>query len=225
MAAAHKIVPHQQPLTFTVAEPTPHYHAAPTTAFSLGTALAQLRNTYILAQNEQGLVIVDIHAAHERLTYEKMKQEQREEGVITQPLLVPITLSLSRQEYSTWEKYQSNLSATGIITEALGPETILVREIPVLLQKTDIAQIVRDVLADLIVHAQSVRVNDTLNEILGNIACRQSIRANYSLTIIEMNALLQQMEQTPNSGYCNHGRPTWKQIPWTELDKFFLRGR
>jgi DNA mismatch repair protein MutL len=223
MRATPKIAPHQQPLAFTVAEPTPHYHAAP--ALSLGTALAQLRNTYILAQNEQGLVIVDIHAAHERLTYEKMKQEQREEGMITQPLLVPITLALSRQEYQVWEKYQSNLSATGIITEALGPETILVREIPVLLQKTDIAQIIRDVLADLIIHAQSVRVNDTLNEILGNIACRQSIRANYSLTIIEMNALLRQMEQTPNSGYCNHGRPTWKQIPWTELDKFFLRGR
>jgi DNA mismatch repair protein MutL len=219
---------HQQLLKFGIEEPRAHYAAytaPPAAAPSLGTALAQLRNTYILAQNDQGLVVVDIHAAHERLTYEKMKLEQKEHEVSTQHLLTPITLDLSRQEYQAWEKYQSNLALTGIVTAALGPGTILVREIPVLLQKTDIAQIIRDVLADLIIHNQSVRVNDTLHEILGNIACRQSIRANYTLTLVEMDALLRQMEQTPNSGYCNHGRPTWKQLNWTELDKFFLRGR
>lgn len=216
------------PLSAVVREPHAHYaivDAPIDPSPSLGTALAQLRNTYILAQNEQGLVVVDIHAAHERLTYEKMKQEHNEQEIATQPLLIPITLTLSRQEFQAWEKYQDNLSKTGLMTEALGPETILVREVPILLQKTDIAQIIRDVLADLIVHAGSVRIGDTINEILGNIACRQSIRANYSLTVVEMNALLRQMEQTANSGHCNHGRPTWKQIPWQELDKFFLRGR
>ncbi len=219
----------QRELAFAVQEPPPQNYAsitpAPAQNVSLGTALAQLRNTYILAQNQQGLIIVDIHAAHERLTYEKMKQDQAEQGVVAQPLLIPISLTLNRQELPVWEKYQSEFSAAGIVTEISGPETILVREIPVLLQKADIAQIIHDVLADLIVHASSARVNNTLNEILGNIACRHSIRANVRLTLPEMEALLRQMEQTPNSGFCNHGRPTWKQITWAEVDKFFLRGR
>lgn len=220
--------PQQRQLAFTVQEPQAHGAIETPTASisaSLGTALAQLRNTYILAQNEQGLVIVDIHAAHERITYEKMKQQQTDQGVITQQLLAPITLALSRQEFQTWEKYQTDFANAGIITEEMGPEIILVREIPVLLQKTDIAQIIRDVLADLITHVSSARLTETMNEILGNIACRQSIRANYSLTLPEMNALLRQMEQTANSSHCNHGRPTWKQISWQELDTFFLRGR
>lgn len=220
----------QQALAFSVQEPAAHYCVevvdhTPKPALSLGAALAQLRNTYILAQNEQGLLIVDIHAAHERITYEKMKREKAEEGVITQPLLMPITMALSRQELQAWEKYQSELSAVGVVTEALGPETILIREIPILLLRADIAQIIRDVLADLSVHVSSARVNETMNEILGNIACRHSIRANHPLTLPEMNGLLRQMEQTANSGHCNHGRPTWKQITWSEVDKFFLRGR
>lgn len=212
--------PSQQKLAFTVQEPVATY-----SALSLGTALAQLRNTYILAQNEQGLIIVDIHAAHERLTYEKMKQQHSTQPVASQPLLVPITLQLSRQELIAWEKYQTELTGAGILTEALGPETIAVREVPVLLLKTDIAQIIRDVLADISMQVHTKRVQETLNEILGNIACRHSIQANHSLTLTEMDALLRQMEQTANSSHCNHGRPTWKQISWSELDKFFLRGR
>ncbi len=213
--------------TFTIQEPKTNYKifdAQPNT-LSLGTALAQLRNTFILAQNDQGLVIIDIHAAHERLNYEKIKQQQIDQHPATQPLLVPISLELNRQEYQTWEKNQSQFSAAGIMTEAIGPENILVREIPIVLQNTAIAQIIRDVLADLITHSTSSRIDNTINEILGNIACRGSIQANHSLSIPEMNALLRQMEQTPHSGHCNHGRPTWKQIFWSELDRFFLRGR
>jgi DNA mismatch repair protein MutL len=210
----------QQKLAFAVQEPTAVYATV-----SLGTALAQLRNTYILAQNEQGLIIVDIHAAHERLTYEKMKREQASQPAASQPLLVPVILQLSRQELTAWEKYQAELAGAGIITEALGPETIAVREIPVLLLKADIAQIIRDVLADISMQVHTGRVQETMNEILGNIACRHSIQANHALTLTEMDALLRQMEQTANSGHCNHGRPTWKPISWAELDKFFLRGR
>jgi DNA mismatch repair protein MutL len=204
--------PQQSQLSFVVQQPST----------DLGTVLAQLRNTYILAQNEQGLVIIDIHAAHERLTYEKMKQEQVQ---ATQPLLTPLTIALSRQEFQTWECHQSDLSTIGLVTESLGPETILVREIPILLQKSDIAQIIRDVLADLATHSHTARIAETIHEILGNIACRRSIRANYSLTLPEMDALLRQMERTANSSHCNHGRPTWKQLTWPEIDKFFLRGR
>ena len=222
--------PPAQQLSFAVQEPPPLPIVAVTpepapAVQSLGTALAQLRNTYILAQNEHGLLIVDIHAAHERILYEKMKQEQSEQGMMTQSLLAPISIGLSRQEFQTWEKYQSELATLGLVTEALGPETILVREIPVLLQKTDIAQIIHDVLADLMTHVSSARISETINELMGNIACRRAVRANYSLTIPEMNSLLRQMEQTAHSSHCNHGRPTWKQLSWPELDKFFLRGR
>lgn len=197
----------------------------PTPVMGLGCVLAQLRNTYILAQNSAGLVIVDIHAAHERITYEKMKKSETEESRVTQTLLTPLLIKLNHQEYNIWEMHQDNFKACGLETEMMGPGQILVREIPVLLQKHDLEQILRDVLSDLAVHGESVRVKENIRELLGNIACRQSIRANYTLAMPEMDALLRQMEQTPNSGFCNHGRPTWKQITWSELDKFFLRGR
>ena len=192
----------------------------------LGTALAQLNNTFILAQNEQGLIIVDMHAAHERLTYEKIKQQEANQGgIVKQALLVPLTVKLNWQEYQIWETYQSSFIESGIVTEAIAPETILVREIPVLLHDADIIQLIHDILADFQTYSNSSRVANTLHEILGNMACHGSIQANHSLTLIEMNALLRQMEQTPNSRHCNHGRPTWKQITWSELDRFFLRGR
>lgn len=200
-------------------------NASPISVTGLGSALAQLRNTYILAQNSAGLVIVDIHAAHERMTYENMKKSEAETSRAAQALLTPLIVKLNHQEYQLWEIYRENFDAYGLVTESMGPGQIVVREVPVLLQKCDLEQILRDVLSDLAVHGASVRVKDNIREILGNIACRQSIRANYSLTLPEMDALLRQMEQTPNSGFCNHGRPTWKQIPWNELDKFFLRGR
>jgi DNA mismatch repair protein MutL len=216
----------QEKLAFNVQEtPAPYTIPKPTPSTGLGTALTQLRNTYILAQNQEGLLIVDIHAAHERITYEKMKQNEDQESRVTQILLTPIMVILNPQEYNTWEKHQEKLSANGLVTEELGPNQILVREAPVLLQKCNLEQILRDLLADLAIHGDSMRMKDNIREILGNIACRQSIRANYSLTLTEMDALLRQMEQTPNSGFCNHGRPTWKQMTWAELDKFFLRGR
>ncbi len=224
MAEKNFVTSQQQALSFQIQEPQQTYVVAEKNP-SLGTALAQLNNTYLLAQNEQGLIIVDIHAAHERIQYEKMKQEQPSTLSSVQPLLIPITVNLNRQELTIWEKHHTELADSGLVTEALGPETILVRAIPVLLQKADIAQIVRDVLADLAVQTSSARLPNLINEILGNIACRRAIRANHPLTLVEMDALLRLMEQTPNSGYCNHGRPTWKQITWAEIDKFFLRGR
>ena len=208
----------KQQLSFAVQEPVTHFN------LSLGTPLAQLRNTYILAQNDQGLIIVDIHAAHERINYEKMKAFPTLKTAI-QPLLVPITVHLSRAEFNIWEQHQEELTTSGLVTESIGPETILIREVPILLQKLDIAQILHDVLADLLTFSVSHRMPETINEILGNIACHNSIQANYSLTLPEMDALLRQMEQTANSAHCNHGRPTWKSITWKELDKFFLRGR
>ncbi|MBS0351014.1 MAG: DNA mismatch repair protein MutL, partial [Proteobacteria bacterium] len=223
-----QVTPRQVAMAFSIQEPV--LVDKPVTAppekpqISLGTALAQLRNTYILAQNEQGLIIVDIHAAHERLSYEKMKQDPAH-FLATQPLLIPITVNLNRQELLVWEKHQQELLQAGLITESCGPETILIREIPVLLHKADIKQLFHDVLADLTVDQRSARINHTIHEILGNIACKHAVQANERLSLPQMDALLRQMEQTPNSSFCNHGRPTWKQITWPEIDKFFLRGR
>ncbi len=192
---------------------------------SLGTAIAQLHNTYILAQNESGLIIIDMHAAHERLVFEKMKNLQEGQPIPTQPLLLPVDIALNSQEYKCWEIQQQYFSEAGLITEAIGPDSILVREIPVLWKNFDIAQLIHDVLADLITYSISNRMQQKMYELLGNIACHNSVHAKYSLTITEMNAILREMEQTPNSSQCNHGRPTWKQFTWRELDRFFLRGR
>lgn len=191
----------------------------------LGFALAQLHDIYILAQNKLGLVMVDMHAAHERILYEKLKKEMLEQGIMLQQLLVPISLSLNKSEFSVWEKHQALLSEIGLTTEALSPEAIIIREIPALLKNEDTAQLVRDILADLQTYQVSSRAEEAINAILGSMACRSSTRANRRLTLPEMNALLRDMEKTEHSGVCNHGRPTFVQFSFTELDKFFLRGR
>jgi len=191
----------------------------------LGFALAQLHGVYILAQNAQGLVLVDMHAAHERITYEGLKASRASDGIRSQPLLVPVKLSVSQREAELGESRQAWFSELGFEVDRMGPEQLVVRQVPVLLHDTDIETLVRDVLSDLLEHGSSQRIETVVNEILSTMACHGSIRANRRMTLDEMNALLRDMERTERSGQCNHGRPTWVQIGLAELDKLFLRGR
>lgn len=191
----------------------------------LGYAIAQLHGTYILAQNQQGMIVVDMHAAHERITYERLKQSLDAQQVQSQPLLVPESLNVSEREADTAEEFATEFSALGIELARTGPESLRVRQIPVLLQKANVAQLILDMLGDLMEHGRSDRMLAERNEILSTMACHGSVRANRKLSIPEMNALLRDMEATERSGQCNHGRPTWTQLTMAELDKLFLRGR
>ena len=191
----------------------------------LGFALAQLKGIYILAENSGGLIIVDMHAAHERIVYERMKQNALQEDVIAQPLLVPIAFNVSQAEADLVEENTGFFSHLGFNVERLGPEQIRLRAIPALLKNADSEQLLRDVLADLAEHGSSQRIEEFQNEMLSTMACHASVRANRLLSLDEMNALLRDIEQTERSGQCNHGRPTWKQLSLDQLDKFFLRGQ
>jgi DNA mismatch repair protein MutL len=193
--------------------------------YPLGFALAQLHGVYILAQNTSGLVLVDIHAAHERVTYEHLKSSNADTGIRTQPLLVPMSIAVSRREADVAEGSQAWFRELGFEVDRQGPEQVVVRQVPALLHDTDIESLVRDVLADLLEHGSSQRVEETVNGLLSTMACHGSIRANRRMTIDEMNALLREMENTGRSGQCNHGRPTWIQVSLDEVDKLFLRGR
>ena len=191
----------------------------------LGFAVAQLHGIYILAQNEVGLILVDMHAAHERITYEWMKQTFSDGGIKSQPLLVPLSIAVNQKEATLAEEFSEVFSSLGFDIQRIAPETIVVREVPTLLSSADIETLVRDVLADINTYGESVRVQERLNEVLSTMACHGSVRANRVLTLPEMNALLRDMERTERSGQCNHGRPTWTQMSMTELDKLFMRGR
>ena len=191
----------------------------------LGFALAQLHGIFILAENAEGLVIVDMHAAHERISYERLKLAQDGEGIRTLPLLVPMALSVSEREAAAADEHAPTLRALGLEMDRSGPQSLMLRSIPALLEGVDARQLAVDVLADLMVHGSSRRVEEQRNELLGTMACHASVRANRRLTVIEMNALLRDMEATERSGQCNHGRPTWVQLDKAQLDKLFLRGR
>ncbi len=191
----------------------------------LGYALAQLKGIYILAENAQGLILVDMHAAHERITYERMKESFGCGGIQTQPLLVPESIAVSEKEADCAESFHDIFKSLGFELQRAGPETILIRQIPVILNRAKVEQLVRDVLSDLIEHGTSERIQHHINEILGTMACHGSVRANRKLTIPEMNALLRDMEATERSGQCNHGRPTWLLQSLDELDKLFMRGQ
>jgi DNA mismatch repair protein MutL len=191
----------------------------------LGYALAQLKGIYILAENTQGLVLVDMHAAHERITYERLKQGREAEGIRSQPLLVPQSIAVSQRETALAAEHRSWFEGLGLAVDVAGEEALLIREVPVALRDSNVEQLVRDVLADLIEYGSSDRIEAHLDEILSTMACHGSVRANRRLTIPEMNALLRDMEETERSGQCNHGRPTWTQLGLDELDKLFLRGR
>ena len=191
----------------------------------LGYALAQLKGIYILAENAHGLVLVDMHAAHERITYERLKTAMASEGLRGQPLLVPESIAVSEREADCAEEHGSWFSKLGFELQRLGPETLAIRQIPALLKQAEATQLVRDVLADLLEYGTSDRIQAHLNELLGTMACHGAVRANRRLTVPEMNGLLRDMEITERSGQCNHGRPTWTQLGLDELDKLFLRGR
>lgn len=191
----------------------------------LGYAIAQLKGIYILAENAQGLIIVDMHAAHERITYERMKTAFAQGGLQTQPLLVPESIAVSQKEADCAEQHWDTFTQLGFELQRAGPETLLVRQVPALLNRAPVAQLVRDVLSDLIEHGSSERIQQRINELLSTMACHGSVRANRRLTIPEMNALLRDMEATERSGQCNHGRPTWALQSLDELDKLFMRGQ
>jgi DNA mismatch repair protein MutL len=191
----------------------------------LGYALGQLKGIYILAENIDGLVLVDMHAAHERVVYEKLKTSMASQGLIAQPLLVPLTLSLSEREVNVLLQHQEIFQKMAVKLESMGPESIVIREVPDLLRDGNIEQLVRDVAADLLVHEKSTRIEEQLELLLSTMACHGAVRANRRLSIQEMNGLLRAMETTPHSGQCNHGRPTTMKLSMAELDKMFLRGR
>ena len=198
----------------SVAEPPP-----------LGHALGQLHGRYILAENAEGLVVVDMHAAHERILYERLKASLAEGGLQTQILLVPVTLAVGPRERQRVEEFGALLVRAGWSIEALGPETLAVRQIPALLAGSDIAGLVRDMLADLVAHEATDRSETAILALLASLACHGAVRANRPLDLLEMNALLRDMERADRGGQCNHGRPTWVQLKLDELDRLFRRGR
>jgi len=191
----------------------------------LGFAIAQLHGIYILAQNKEGLIVVDMHAAHERITYERMKTACQNEELKTQPLLVPISIAVSRSEADCAESQQHVLQGLGLILERVADESLVVRQIPSILRNADVEQLVRDVLSDVLEYGSSERVQAHQDELLSTMACHGSVRANRQLSVPEMNALLRDMEITERSGQCNHGRPTWVYQSLSQLDKLFLRGQ
>lgn len=191
----------------------------------LGYALAQLKGIYILSENAHGLVLVDMHAAHERITYERLKTSSAQEGIRSQPLLVPQAVAVSQREVEIAVEHSDLFRLLGMEVTVGGEESLLIRQIPVSLRDSNVEQLLRDVLSDLIEYGSSDRINAHIDEILSTMACHGSVRANRRLTIPEMNGLLRDMEETERSGQCNHGRPTWTQLAIDELDKLFLRGR
>jgi DNA mismatch repair protein MutL len=207
--------------------PTPPPVAEPekTGVPPLGYAVAHLHNIYILAETPTGVILVDAHAAHERVSYERLKKQYEQGAVAQQPLLLPIKVQVSPREADIAEQSHDYFAALGLEVNRSGPETLVLRSVPALVAGGDAETLLRDVLADLSEHGSSQRVQQRTNAILATMACHGSVRAHRRLTISEMNALLRDMEETERSGQCNHGRPTWVELSTQELDKFFMRGQ
>ena len=191
----------------------------------LGRALAQLQGIYILAENTRGLVIVDMHAAHERIVYERLKKQLDHLAIASQPLLIPATFAATPQEVATAQAAAETLQTLGLDISAFSPRTLAVRAVPTSLAQADAVELARSVLAELAQHEASTVIQRAQHELLSTMACHGSVRANRKLTVEEMNGLLRQMEATERSDQCNHGRPTWRQVTIKELDQLFLRGR
>jgi DNA mismatch repair protein MutL len=191
----------------------------------LGRAIAQLQGVYVLAENSQGLVIVDMHAAHERIVYERLKRQMDDHAIASQPLLIPATFAATPQEIAAAEANAETLRTLGLEITPFSPRTLAVRAVPTSLAQGDAVELARSVLAELAQHDASTVIQRAQNELLGTMACHGAVRANRKLTLDEMNALLRQMEETERSDQCNHGRPTWRQLSVRELDSLFMRGR
>ncbi len=218
-AAAQTMRAQQTTLSMTTAEMTEV--AIPT----LGFALAQLHGIYILAENKQGLILIDMHAAHERIVYEKMKQALATQQLTIQTLLMPLSIQVSEREANQVEHYPHVFQRFGFSVERVAKENIMVRAVPQLLAEGPIEQLIRDMISDVLMHGESACAEERIQHLLGTLACHSSVRAKRQLTIPEMNALLRDMEKTEHSGQCNHGRPTCVTLSLGDLDKLFLRGR
>ena len=191
----------------------------------MGYAVAQIHGVYILSQTRDGMIIVDMHAAHERITYEALKHALDDRGLVSQPLLIPVTMHVSQREASLVEEAHDLFEQFGLGVQRVGPETIRIEHVPAILRRASHEDLVRDVLSDLAEVGTSDRIVEARDHLLATMACHGSVRANRQLTISEMNALLRDIERTERSGQCNHGRPTWTALTMNDLDRLFLRGR
>ncbi|HZF17622.1 MAG TPA: DNA mismatch repair endonuclease MutL [Steroidobacteraceae bacterium] len=223
MPLAEPVASYRAEAAHTHAPVTPR--AIDSAAPPLGYAIAQLHGVYVLAQTADGLVLVDMHAAHERVVYERLKKSLNGAALAHQRLLVPVTLAVSRDEAELAERERGEFARLGFEIDRIDRDQLAVRQVPAIFADRDVAPIVRDVLADLREHGTSRRFIEGTNELLATIACHAAVRAHRDLTLAEMNALLREMESTERADQCNHGRPTWTRITMQELDRLFLRGR
>jgi DNA mismatch repair protein MutL len=193
----------------------------------LGYAIAQLHGIYILSQTPKGLMIIDMHAAHERIMYEQFKRQSAEKSVVRTVLLIPVVIELSRGQMATLEEEQTLklFEQYGFVAEPFGENQVVVREVPDNLKNVDIAKLIHEILDDIAKYGSSDFSKTLENQLLSTMACHGAVRANQKLTLLEMNALLRDMEKVERSGQCNHGRPTWTELSLSELDKLFMRGR
>jgi DNA mismatch repair protein MutL len=227
------VTPVSSPVPDRVAAPVPVPAPEPADGdWPLGRALAQLGGIYVLAENRHGLIVVDMHAAHERIVYERLKRAVAEthgdgeaQALASQPLLIPVTFAATPAEVAAAETHADTLQQLGLDVAPLSPGVLAVRAVPAALQGADAAALARSVLADLAEHEGSTLVQRARDELLATMACHGAVRASRRLTVEEMNALLRDMERTERADLCNHGRPTWRQVTLRELDTLFLRGR